>query len=174
MTQTNLLDIINIINLPKDIQRYILEFIPYPYIVQKKELLEDIRDFTESYHILVNQKQHYDVVIEFEDITQYSQEDVEYFKNYTIYYNLLFELDHPNITVLGERSSYYYKVLSRLYMFNKNWFLKYQYDTDDIDYYKPELIKKIRFIFGIMTVEERFDFIYYYYYNEDEEEDYDW
>jgi hypothetical protein len=58
-------------------------------------------------------------------------------------------------------------------MFNKNWFLKYQYDTDDIDYYKPELIKKIRFIFGIMTVEERFDFIYYYY-NEDEEEDYDW
>ena len=35
----------NIYKLPKEIQKYILEYIMYPYNVQKKELLEDIRDF---------------------------------------------------------------------------------------------------------------------------------
>ena len=86
--------------LPKDIQYYILKFISYPSL--PKELLEDIRDFTESLQQLqeIFQKK---IKIEFgNDIEEYSQIEIDECINYTIYYTIA----HLKRPPKGERSLY--------------------------------------------------------------------
>lgn len=171
----------NIYRLPKDVQKYILEYVSYPYKMQKKELLQDIRDFSESLKMLYKiftTKTMDDMI----GINR-SQDDIEYTINYNIYYNILVELDNPNVSSFYIHSNYFYSVLFRLFMFNYNWYLKFQYD--DIDDYNiinnnniQKLKNKIRFLFGIMNVHERFSMIFYHYQEsieEDEDEnDYDY
>jgi hypothetical protein len=164
----------NIYKLPKEIQKYILEYISYPYNVQKKELLEDIRDFVESYDYLY--EIFYTKTLE-SNVTIMDDSEFEYHVYYTIYYNILTELDHPKFTCLGIYTNYFYSVLLRLYAFNYNWFLQYQYDDVDVDVDNPcihVLKNKIRFLFGIMNKHERFNMLFYHY-NEDniEYDDYD-
>jgi hypothetical protein len=164
---------LEIYQLPKDVQKYILEYVSYPYIVQQKDLLEDIRDFTESYQLLHNifYKRTCDELI---DISNYSNAEIAYHKNYIIFYNILLELDHPSISIYGINTNYFYSVLSRLYMFRYHWYLRYQYDGDDDIYlYNPTIINKIRFLFGLMNVHERFNMLFYYYNENLENEDYD-
>ena len=103
------------------------------------------------------------------------QSEFEYHVYYTIYYNILMELDHPGITCIGLYTNYFYSVLLRLYMFNYNWFLQYQYD-DIIDMRNPcihVLKNKIRFLFGMMNVHERFNMLFYHYNENDMDDDYD-
>jgi len=162
----------NIYHLPKELQRYILEYVSYPYNVQKKELLEDIRDYSESYKLLhdIFYKRTCEELI---DISNYSENEITYHKNYIIFYNILIELDHPTISIFGVNTNYFFSVLSRLYMFRYNWYLRYQYDSDDdLELYDPKIINKIRFLFGLMNTQERFNMLFYYY-NENEYDDYD-
>lgn len=163
----------NIYKLPKELQYYILEYVSYPYLVQKKELLEDIRDFVESYDSLY--EIFYAKTLE-SNLTIMNHSEFEYHVYYTIYYNVLIELDHPMITGVGVYTNYFYTVLLRLYAFNYNWFLQYQYD-DMMDMHNTSihlLKNKIRFLFGIMNVHERFNMLFYHYNeNNMEYDDYD-
>lgn len=164
---------LEIYQLPKDVQKYILEYVSYPYKVQQKELLEDIRDFTESYRLLndIFYKRACEELIE---ISNYSKDEINYHKNYIIFYNMLVELDHPTISIYGVNTNYFHSVLSRLYMFRYHWYLRYQYDSDDDIYlYDPKIVHKIRFLFGLMNVHERFNMLFYYYNEDQYDDDYD-
>jgi len=159
--------------LPKDIQKYILSFLPYP--TQKVELLVDIRDYSDSLHYL---REMFEKKVKMEfgyDDAEYSEIEIEDHINYAIYYNILVEIEHPNINMFETNTIFFRTIMKRLYMYSKKWFENYQ--EMDMDVNVLSLKNKIRFLLGIMTIEERHEMIYYHYmedFDEDYYGDYDW
>ena len=157
-------------SLPKDIQRFIVSYI---IPTQNFELLIDIRNFNES----LNRLKYAFLEIAYErldiDIINYSEEEIQSVVNHNIFHNILIELMY---TIPDNQ--YFFCNFIPLVMVSREWILKYQKNTVNmlIENNIPNIENKIRFIFGIMTPENRNKLVDYYYREdiEEEEEDYDW
>jgi hypothetical protein len=163
-----------ILILPKELQKMILSYIPHPK--QCPKLLNDIRDFTVSLNRLKNLFKKV-IINELDNYEIYSIKEINEIINCKIYHKLLLELMYSI-----SNSQYFYCTFIRLFMASKKWIQKYQQNVIKTVYIlnKPNVENNIRFIFGIMTPDERYQMINYYYYNRNdieedmEEEDYDW
>ena len=150
--------------LPKDLQRLIVSYV---IPTQNHKLLEDIRSFSSGLSQIETMflERSYKA---FQDVPDYTDEQVYKYTKYTIFYKLLVVFQ-------------YYIPESPLFMVTKEWFQKYQIMGLNFlreEYYVPIVENKIRFIFGIITPFSRDEFIDKYCREEEEyeqeEEDYDW
>lgn len=158
-----------IITLPKDIQRLIVSYV-IPR--QNNELLEDIRDFTESLHHLKKIFLEITYGIFGDEIIHYSQEEIHQHMNFNILHKILIELMY---TI--PENQYFFCNFIPLFMVKRDWITKYQKNIigSICNNNLLNIKNRVRFIFGIMKPENRNQIIdYYSYIEEPEEEDYDW
>ena len=154
--------------LPKDIQRLIVSYI---IPTQNHELLIDIRDFNKSLYFL--KKTFLEITYQTigNDIINYSEEEIQEYMNFYIFHKLLIELEY---TIYDNQ--YFFCNFIPLFMVKREWILKYQKNIVNMitNNNIPNIENKIRFIFTIMSPENRNKFIHYCRKEEQEDEDYDW
>jgi len=128
--------------LPLDL---VLQIIPYTYHLQNKELLDDIKSYSETKTILSNYYYNYWIV---------SLEEPEDGDKYWLINNLFSFVNNYKPTMDGYVEQFYN-------IFKRNAFLE---TSQDIDSYILQLEKKnvttqINIFLGLLTLEERNEFI---------------